>query len=31
LVVVAAVVYTASHFAADALAMTIDPRLRGQE
>ena len=30
LVVLAAIVYTASHFAADALAMTIDPRLRGQ-
>jgi ABC-type dipeptide/oligopeptide/nickel transport system permease component len=30
LVVLAAIVYAASHFAADALAMTIDPRLRGQ-
>jgi len=29
LVVLAALVYTASHFAADALAMLIDPRLRG--
>ena len=29
LVVLAAIVYTASHFLADALAMLIDPRLRG--